>query len=244
MTHTNPIFIVLLCSLLAVFHTGLIPLASAGQNTADEKKIAPDLIHGKITKVINAANYTYTEIESDNKKFWAAGPVTPLTIGDMVSFSTGMPMENFHSKSINKDFSVLYFVARFITDKDNATITTPSAISPHAQISKKQAHDKIPNIDKLDNGATISEIYNQKTLLKGKTIRLRGQVTKFTPHVMGKNWLHIRDSSSQDDLTVTTNNISAIGDIVIIEGKLNLDKDYNYGYVYPVIIEDAKLIKE
>ena len=52
------------------------------------------------------------------------------------------------------------------------------------------------------------------------------------------------DSSTLDDLTVTTDSTVAVNDIVIIEGKLELDKDYGYGYVYPIILEDAKLTKD
>jgi hypothetical protein len=61
---------------------------------------------------------------------------------------------------------------------------------------------------------------------------------------MGKNWLHIRDSSTLDDLTITTSNTSAVDAVVIIEGKLALDKDFGYGYVYPLIVEDASVTKE
>ena len=59
-----------------------------------------------------------------------------------------------------------------------------------------------------------------------------------------KNWLHIRDSSILDDLTVTSTSAAAVGDVVIAEGKLELDKDYKYGYLYPVLIENAAITKE
>ena len=95
----------------------------------------------------------------------------------------------------------------------------------------------------MKGGNTIAEINIGKQKLKGKTIRVRGQVTKFTPNVMGKNWLHVRDSSTLDDLTVISKSTVAIGDVVILEGKLALDKDYGYGYVYPVILEDTKITK-
>ena len=36
----------------------------------------------------------------------------------------------------------------------------------------------------------------------------------------------------------------AIDAVVIIEGKLSLDKDYGYGYVYPLLVEDASITKE
>jgi len=32
-----------------------------------------------------------------------------------------------------------------------------------------------------------------------------------------------------------------VGDIVTIEGKIALNKDFGYGYVYDVIIEDATI---
>jgi len=73
---------------------------------------------------------------------------------------------------------------------------------------------------------------------------VRGKVTKFTANVMGKNWLHIRDSSTLQDLTVTTKDTAVIDDVIIVEGKLELNKDFSYGYVYPVILLDAKIIKE
>ena len=73
---------------------------------------------------------------------------------------------------------------------------------------------------------------------------MRGQVTKFTANVMKKNWLHIKDSSGEDDLTITTNNTAAVDDVIVISGKLALDKDFGYGYVYPLIIEQASITKE
>jgi hypothetical protein len=75
-------------------------------------------------------------------------------------------------------------------------------------------------------------------------VRVRGEVTRFNSGIMGKNWLHIRDSSTSDDLTATTQSMVATGDIVIVEGTLQLDQDFGYGYVYPLIVEDAIITKE
>jgi hypothetical protein len=59
---------------------------------------------------------------------------------------------------------------------------------------------------------------------------------------MGENWLHILDSSSTSDLTITTKEIVEIGDIVILEGKLSIDKDFGHGYLYPILLEDATVL--
>ena len=40
----------------------------------------------------------------------------------------------------------------------------------------------------------------------------------------------------------TSTSAAAVGNVVIAEGKLELDKDYKYGYLYPVLIENATML--
>ena len=61
---------------------------------------------------------------------------------------------------------------------------------------------------------------------------------------MGKNWIHIRDSSSDADLVVTTSDEVQKGDVVLVSGKLQLDRDFGYGYVYDVLLEDSTVTIE
>jgi hypothetical protein len=65
---------------------------------------------------------------------------------------------------------------------------------------------------------------------------------------MGKNWIHVRDGSGSaagknDDMTITTADTVAVGDVVTVTGTVKLDKDFGAGYAYPVMIEDAKISK-
>jgi hypothetical protein len=162
----------------------------------------------------------------------------------MISFTTEMPMKNFHSNSLKRDFPIIYFANRFITDEAGQTSTSLDMALPHGNIKPTPEAKPVEGIDKVKGGNTIAEIHADKQALNGKAIRVRGQVTKFTPNVMGKNWIHIKDSSTLDDLTITTSNTTAVDAVVIIEGKLALDKDFGYGYVYPLIVEDASVTKE
>ena len=241
MTHrTNSLIMLFAC-----FYFSIINSVYAEQNGSKEnQQTTSNIIRGKVTDIIKASVYTYVEVDTGKKKIWAAGPVTPLKVGDMISFSTGMLMKNFHSKSMKRDFPVIYFVNSFnagnMVSKNNVT----ARALPQNHLKKKQVVKHVKGINKVKGGNTIAEINVGKQKLKGKIIRVRGQVTKFTPNVMGKNWIHIRDSSTLDDLTVITKNTVAIDDVVILEGKLELDKDYGYGYVYPVIMEDAKIMKK
>ena len=94
----------------------------------------------------------------------------------------------------------------------------------------------------------VAEIYAQKAQLKEKKVAVRGKVVKFSAGIMGRNWLHLRDGTgAQDkgnnDITVTTGDTAAVGDVVVAKGVVRIDKDFGAGYVYPVIVEEAKLSK-
>jgi hypothetical protein len=246
MLHRTGLLVTLFaCSSIALLNTAIIKPGYAEQNTADEiQQPAPNKIFGKVTDIIEAAGYTYVEVDTGKEKVWAAASTTPPKIGDMIAFTTEMPMKNFHSNAMNRDFPVIYFVNGFSSDKASLTSTTTPLASPHDKIKSAPAAKAVEGINKIEGGNTIAEVYADKQKLNGKAIRVRGQVTKFTANVMGKNWLHLRDSSSRDDLTVTTDSAAAIGAVVVIEGKLGLDMDFGFGYVYPLIVEDARVTTE
>jgi hypothetical protein len=99
-------------------------------------------------------------------------------------------------------------------------------------------------IVKPKGGKTVQEVYQEKDKLNGKRVTLRGKVVKFNEAIMGKNWLHLRDGTGKEpanDLTVTTQAKAKVGDTVLLEGTVTLDKDLGAGYNYEVIIEDAKV---
>ena len=115
MTHRTKSIVILLASFsFTITNAGIINSAYAEQNnTKETQQTTSNRIHGKVTDIIKASGYTYAEVDTGKKKVWAAGPVTPLKAGDMIGFSTRMPMKNFHSKSMKRDFPIIYFVDRF-----------------------------------------------------------------------------------------------------------------------------------
>jgi hypothetical protein len=97
-------------------------------------------------------------------------------------------------------------------------------------------------------GRTIAELYAQRAALKGKPVALRGKVVKFNGGIMGKNWIHLRDGSGtpegkDNDVTVTTNDTVAKGDVVLVRGTVSIDRDFGAGYTYAVVVEEAKVSK-
>ena len=130
-----------------------------------------------------------------------------------------------------------------------ASPSSPHEASPHGSMSGKAADDApITGIAKADGGQTVAEIYAQKARLEGKEVVVRGKVVKANNGVMGRNWLHLRDGThseaGENDLTVTTPGSANVGDVVIVRGKVVLNKDFGFNYKYDVMLEDATVTVE
>lgn len=92
----------------------------------------------------------------------------------------------------------------------------------------------------------IADLLAGKKDFAGKTIKIKGSVTKFNAEIMGKNWVHLQDGTESEgvyDLTITTDKVVSVGDIVTFEGKIILDKDFGYGYFYNILMEEGKIIQ-
>jgi hypothetical protein len=53
-----------------------------------------------------------------------------------------------------------------------------------------------------------------------------------------------RGAEGGDDLVVTTTDTAAIGDTVLVRGKLAADRDLGSGYRFELMIEDAAITVE
>ena len=60
--------------------------------------------------------------------------------------------------------------------------------------------------------------------------------------------MHLQDGTGDSakgthDITVTTKDELAPGEVTTIKGIVRLDKNFGAGYVYALIVEDAKVLK-
>ncbi len=99
-----------------------------------------------------------------------------------------------------------------------------------------------------ENSYTIEEIFTKTEELNGKTVRIQGKVVKYSPMIMGRNWIHLQDGTGDPmnnthDLVITTTEEVKNDDIITIEGVLTANKDFGAGYKYVAIVEEAKTVK-
>ena len=208
---------------------------------------------GKVVETMDAAGYTYVKVDTGSEQFWAAAPQFSVKVDDDVLIPEGMPMPNYHSKTLDRTFDMVYFVPSVMVGGEQAM--TEGGMPPgHPPMDGQNGSPKVEatdvdvtGIEKAEGGQTIAEIFAQKAELTGKQVKVRGKVVKYSPEIMGKNWLHIQDGSGEagsNDLTVTTSAAAEMGDTVTIVGQLVTDKDFGYGYQYDLIIEDAEVTVE
>jgi hypothetical protein len=203
---------------------------------------------GTVVETMNSGGYTYLQVDRGTEKIWAAAPEFPVKVGDPVVVPEGMPMANYHSKTLNRDFEVVYFVDSVMVGGEQAAAGQPTMPEGHPSITAAEGSGvDVSGIEKAEGGNTVSEILSAKSELSGKEVTVRGKVVKFSPQIMGKNWIHLQDGTGDNgsnDLTVTTDSTVNVGDTVLVSGVLNTDKDFGYGYQYAVIVEDAKITVE
>ncbi|MFU8896863.1 MAG: hypothetical protein ACNA8J_10785 [Gammaproteobacteria bacterium] len=122
-----------------------------------------------------------------------------------------------------------------------------SAEQPHPMPTEGVADVDLSGIARADGGVTVAELYASKDELAGEPVTLRGKIVKVNAGIMGTNWLHVRDGSGAEgsnNITITTDQLADVGDIVLVTGVLAVNKDFGMGYRYEAILEEAEVTVE
>lgn len=231
----------------------------AADKTAPAPAAQSGALTGTVVATMNAATYTYVQLDTGSAKVWAAAPQFAVKAGDKVVVAEAMPMKNYQSKTLNRTFDVVYFSGHVTVNGMPSTPTEPGApVASAAAGELPKGHPAIPaaagpvapdltNIKRAAGGQTVAEIIAGKAKFAGQPIAVRGRVVKFNGGILGKNWLHVRDGSGAEgtnDLTVTTAATAKVGDLVLVTGVLATNRDFGSGYSYALIVEDAKVAVE
>lgn len=256
-------------TLAITIFAGLAALGCAKQETAQAATASPaptapaaavsaDAITGPVLETMDAGGYTYMKLQTATGETWVATPQTPVKVGQTVTVDPQMTNENFESSSLKRTFDRIVF-ATMAGGNASAPTMPPAGMGgmggmmgggTPADHMKPKVDVGDVNVPKAEgaNAYTVSDIWTSRTTLGGKDVAVRGKVVKFLGGIMGTNFVHVRDGSGSDakgdnDLTITTNEQLAVGDVVTITGKVSVDKDLGAGYKYPVIVENATVTK-
>ncbi len=197
------------------------------------------VVTGVILEVKDVDSYTYVRLKTKDGETWAAVSKAPLKKGATISIGDAMVMNNFESKALKKTFSSIIFGN--LAGSNKGVAGAPSGAA--------KAQDNTPiKVAKAtgDNARTVAEVVTKSVELKDKSVQVRGKVVKYSPEIMGKNWIHLRDGSGSEasntnDILVTSAGQAKLGDVVTVTGVVRVDKDFGSGYSYKVLIEEATI---
>jgi hypothetical protein len=249
----------------------------AATGAAAQPAAMPGTWQGTVAETMNSGGYTYVLLDTGAQQVWCATTQTPVAVGDKVTIPQGQLMVDFRSPALDRVFPEIYFTsAVWQQGSEPQGGAMPGGHpgmggdphggmgmggDPHGgtgmgagmgggpagggKLSLDDQH--VSGIQKVAGGYQVGEIHARSAELAGKAVKVRARVVKFTPNIMGTNWVHIQDGSGEGatvDLTVTTAEIVAVGDVIVAEGILAANKDFGAGYVYAAIIEKATVTKE
>lgn len=193
-----------------------------------------------VEEKLDASNYSYLKVAEKGNSFWIAVNKMEINPGEYVIFSKFMEMKNFKSESLSRTFESILFV-----DDATKSGSEEQLKSPHQNIVSNK--DGSVNVEPVKDGYTVADIYENKSSIEFKTVKVRGKVVKVNENIMGTNWIHIQDGTGKEgthDLLVTSNESVKVGSIIVAEGKVIRDKDFGSGYFYSVLLENSKITIE
>lgn len=198
---------------------------------------AQDVVAGKVAETMNSGGYTYVRVLEGKDSSWVAIPQQAVKVGAEVSYS-GMVMNDFHSKTLNRTFKKLVFAEGKAASGHGAGGKAPRS---HGQAAPSQLPVKISKAEGQE-AYTVAEIFSKRKELDGKQVSVRGKVMKVSAEIMDRNWVHLQDGSGDSkagthDLLVTTSEEPKPGETVTAMGTVAKDKDFGSGYRYQVLVE-------
>ncbi len=215
----------------------------------------------EVAEVIQGTTYTYIRAKENNGEFWMAISKQEVKPGEVYFYTEGLPMQNFHSKEVDRTFDEIYFVSTIsktpIKNGEMGGMGTGAMGGMGAMGGSNDAPAHSGKVNTEQNSAitlnksageiTVAQVFAKRDEFAGKEIEIKGVVVKVNKEVMGKNWIHIQDGTNDNgnfDLTITSTDIAEVNDEITVKGKIVLNKDFGYGYSYEVIMEDAQIVEK
>lgn len=237
-TFENILFLASLGTTPEVSGKNIVPVPvidTVSQNTP------PAEVHTVVVKeVVQAGSYTYLRVKEGDKEDWLAVVKKNASVGQTYTYDDAAPMTDFTSQELKRTFKKVLFIAKLTLSIDSKNESSSKSDSKKKNKTEKKDIKPGP----AQEVSSIAILLENKKSYSGKMILIKGEVTKYSSTILGKNWIHIKDGTSflgKSDLTITTDQEFKVGDKATFEGVISLDKDFGSGYFFDVIMEDAKV---
>ncbi len=234
--------------ILFLFLLGILLVTSCNKKGKDylpmqgQKSVAHQV---KVNEVLQTSAYTFLNVTENQEEFWMAIGKTDVKVGEVVYFEEAVEMKDFKSKELDRTFDRIVFADGISNAPLISKITAKDSLyHQQKQVQPADKEAEVIQVDVAPGGVAIGELYKNRKNFENKKVIVRGKVVKTNNGIMDRNWVHLKDGTSDDgksDLTFTTQEMVKVGDVITLEGTVALDKEYGAGYVYPLVVENAVL---
>ena len=83
---------------------------------------------GKALEVLDAGDYTYIRVADEGQEGWIAVSHTAVKAGDLVRYSKGNLMRDFHSKALDRTFEEVVFAAAIQVEGVHPSVAEAASI--------------------------------------------------------------------------------------------------------------------
>ncbi|MFT7879490.1 MAG: hypothetical protein ABXS91_03760 [Sulfurimonas sp.] len=202
-----------------------------------------EISYGKVLEVIDVMGYDYLRVDENGSERWVAITDAPVKVGDMVGYDTRSVMKDFKSKQLERVFDEIVFANEvYLEQKPKQFASLKAAVMQKPEKGKVESAD-VNFVEKPFY--TVEELHRFRKHLEGKEVSVKAKVYKVSRGIMKRDWVHLGDGTGEeaaltDDIVFTAPHTELkAGDRVIAHGKIATDKDFGFGYFYPVLGEEA-----
>jgi len=198
-----------------------------------------------------AGNYTYIQLKQEEKELWLASAPFEVAVGDQIEYAGGVPMRDFHVKTLDRTFDEILFLSNIRKVVDEPEGGAGAAVMPaddlHRNLATQSPAALVPNtgeVIRAEGDLSIADLFAKRAELTGQTVSLRAKVIKVSNNIQGKTWLTMADGTGaapDDLLRVVTDGNAEIGQVLSVRGVVRTDVDLGAGYKYKLLVDEAEL---
>ena len=217
----------------------------------DKDKLNPEVSREMrkvvVEEVVPTSKYVYALVSEEGRSFWIATGKKELKKGETYFYNESVLKTQFESKEHNRIFDTLYLVTTLIPEEHGNEMhgfSTASLGEEELLNLEKSLLDQDDSTAVFAGRIKIADLVDNPEKYEGKRVEFTGTCTKVNPGIMGRNWIHLQDGSTDDfDLVITSTESVEKGVEITIRGIVRLEVDFGSGYSYPILLENGKVVR-
>lgn len=217
-------------------NTGIFSEAPVTTPNTQSEPSGIENVHAVVVEeVLPTEKYVYLHVKEGEDHYWIATIKQAVKVGETYFYREGLLKTNFKSAEYDRTFDKLYLVSNIVPADHGNQSSEPANLQATVPTTTSEKVERRGSVK-------IADLVAKPEKYEGKTIKVSGKCVKINPNIMGRNWIHLNDGSTDYDLVVTSNDFVSVGQTVTMTGTVVLNKDLGAGYFYDILLEDGVVV--